>query len=150
MGPRIIFLNLNQVPNYFWRVRYTEVQWNVIVDILYGQPSTLNSTMDNFLRNRWNDVQTFITKPLCSGHQSIADITFMSQITLLPRTGPIRNIYTFYFRYCLTVWFKFSSIFSDLFWSIKKKNCRDFQSVFTSMVDAFPSWKYVQSATVQG
>ena len=85
------------------------------------QRPTLNSTMDNFLRNRWNDVQTFITKPLCSGHQSIADITFMSQITLLPRTGPIRNIYTFYFRYCLTVWFKFSSIFSDLFWSIKKK-----------------------------
>ena len=37
-----------------------------------------------------------------------------------PITGPIRNIYTFYFRHCLTVSFKFSSIFSDLFWSIKK------------------------------
>ena len=68
-------------------------------------------------------------------------------------TGPLRNINTFYFRHRLTVFFKFSSIFVSSvasFWSIKKKKIRDFQSAFTSMVDAFPSCKYVQSATEQG
>ena len=40
--------------------------WNLlIVDDLY---SGHLSKRDTFLRNRWNDDQTFITKPLCSGH----------------------------------------------------------------------------------
>ena len=72
-------------------------------------------------------------------------------------TSPIRNIYAFYFKHCLTVSFRFSSIFvisscqfKDLFWSIKMKNCWDLQSAFTSMADAFCSCKYVQSAREQG
>ena len=66
------FVNSNQVSNYFWRMGYTELRWNLIAYILYsGQLWTLNSTTDNFLLSRWNDVQTFTRKPLCSGHQSI-------------------------------------------------------------------------------
>ena len=76
--------NLNEVSNYFWRVRYTEVQWNLLkADILF---SGQLSPTDNFLQNKWNDVQTFIAKSLCSGHPTIADIIFTSQITLHPRT----------------------------------------------------------------
>ena len=95
-------------------MKCTEVQWNFIADILYsGQPSILNSTTDNFLRNRWKDVQTFIKKPLCSGHHSIANIIFMFRITLLPRTPNNRpykkHLYILLLRF--TVSFKFSSIF---------------------------------------
>ena len=66
----------------------------------------------------------------------------------------VRNLYTFYFRQCPTVSLKLSSIFVILFFShfnglfryIKMKTHRDFQSVFTSMVDAFSNCKVVQSA----
>ena len=114
-----------------------------IADILYsGHPSTLNSTTDNFFRNRWKDVQTFIAKPLCSGHQSIANITFMFQIILLPRTPNNRPckkyiyilLYTLFYSF-LKVFFDFCyfifSQFNDLFWSIKVKDKTKFELLFT-------------------
>ena len=65
----------------------------------------------------------------------------------------IRNLYTFYFRQCFAVLFKFSSIFVILFFSLlktqvyKNENARrEFQSVFTSLIDTFPNCKNVQSA----
>ena len=92
----------------------------------------------------------------------VAD-TLRSQFTLSPRTDlsiadmPInrlyktfllRNLYTFYCRQCFTVSLKFSLILfyffsqvNGIFRSIKIKIRRDFQSVFTSMVDTFPSCK---------
>ena len=60
---------------------------------------------------------------LYSGHLSIVDIIFRSQLTLPPQNLPLysghaqywtflaRNLYTFYFGQCFTVSFKFSSIF---------------------------------------
>ena len=57
-------------------------------------------------------------------------------------------LHKFYFRQCLTVLFRFSSIFisflsqfNGLFRFIKMKIRSDLQSVFTSMVDAFASCK---------
>ena len=110
---------------------------------------------------------------LYSGHLSIADVIFRSQFKLSPRTNffivdtPnnrsykiffVRNLYTFYFRQCFTDSFKFSSIFyilffsqfNGLFRSIKMEILSDFQSVFISMVDAFPSCKDLQSTMGQG
>ena len=76
------------------------------------------------------------------------------------KTFLIRNLYTFYFRQCFAASFKFLQsvilFFNFLaslmafFRSIKMKICRNSQSVFTSMVDWFPSCKDVQSAVVQG
>ena len=68
------------------------------------------------------------------------------------------NLYTFSFIQCSTVLFKFFSIlvffffclFNGLFRSTKMKICWDFQSVFTSMVDASPSCKDVQNVMGQG
>ena len=74
------------------------------------------STMNTFLRNVWNDGQTLIRKPLCSGPLSIADTIFKSKLTLTPRTDlskagmpnnrPYKtflvvHVHTFYFRQCL-------------------------------------------------
>ena len=58
----------------------------------------------------------------------------------------VRNLKTSYFRNCFTVSFKISWVFvilffiqfNDLFRSTKIKIRRNFQSVFTSMVDALP------------
>ena len=108
----LTFLNLNYVSNYCWRVRYIEVQWNLLKVEISRQLSTTEwnllkadilfsgqlSATDNFLQNRWNDVQTFITKSLCSGQPSIADIIFMPQITLhlrTPNNRPCKKYYTF-------------------------------------------------------
>ena len=128
-------------------MRYTEVQWNLLKEglLFSGQLSTT----DNFLQNRWNDVQTFIAKYLCCGYPSIADIFLRPKLhyTLeLPITGHIRSISRFYFRQCFTDSFKFSSIFLILFLASlitfsgtqKMKHCRDFQSVFTSTLGTFP------------
>ena len=127
--------------------------------------------MDTFQENRRNDGQTVLAKPLCSEHFT-ADIIFRSKFTLLPRTNLsigdmsnnrpyktffVRNLYTVYFKQCFTVLSKFSSIFFILVFSqincffrfTKIKMCRDFQSIFTSMVDAFPSCKDIQSAATE-
>ena len=103
-------------------------------------------------------------KPPYSGHPGT--FIFRSQLTLPSRNDPfivdtpnnrpyktflIRNLHKFYFGQCFTISFKFSSIFISLFWgefnglfrSIKMKNCRYFQSVFTSMIDVFSSCKDV-------
>ena len=69
-----------------------------------------------------------------------------------------RNLYTFYFRQCFTVSFKFSLIFvilvfsqlNGIYRSIRMKISWDFQSIFISMVEAFPSYKDVQSTMGQG
>ena len=66
----------------------------------------------------------------------------------------VRSLYTFYFRQCFTVSFKFSSSllfhffsqFNSFFRFIKMKILGNFQSVFTSMVDTYPNCKDVQSA----
>ena len=111
-------------------------------------------------------------RTLNSGHLSIVDIIFRSQFTSPPRNdlsladtsnnGPhkiflARNLFSFYFRQCFIVLFKFSSIFvillfsqfNSLFSSIKKKIRWDFQSVFTAMVDVYPSCKDFQCAMRQ-
>ena len=67
----------------------------------------------------------------------------------------LKDFYTFYFRQCFAVPFKFSSVFPILFFSqfdgyfrsIKIKICRDFQFVFTSTIDMFSSCKDVQNVT---
>ena len=75
--------NLNQISNYFWCVRYTKVQWNLFkVDILFSEEL---STTDNFLQNRWNYVQTFTAKSLCSGHPSIIYSRHHFSLCLHPR-----------------------------------------------------------------
>ena len=99
-------------------------------------------------------------RTLYSGHLSIADIIFRSQLTLPSRTDHsiadtpnnrpyktflVRNLYTFYFGQCFTILFDFFSIFVRLFRSIKMKNCRYFQSVFTSMIDVFSSCEDVSA-----
>ena len=110
-------------------------------------------------------------RTLYSGHLSIVDIIFRSQLTLPPRIylsiadtsniRVLRNLYTFYFGQCFIVSFKLSSIFvillfsqfDGLFRSIKIQEleiCRDFQPVFISVVDVFSSCKDVQSAMGQG
>ena len=98
------------------------------------------------------------------GHLSLIDIIFRSPFTLPPGTDLsivdtrhnnlykiclVRNLYTFQFRQCLTVLFKFSSIFVILFVA-SLMAFLDFQSVFTSLFEAFPSCKDVQSAVGQG
>ena len=94
------------------------------------------------------------------------DIIFRSQFTLPPRTDLsiadtpnnrpyktflVRNLYTFYFRQCFKISFKFIlfkiilyysfnlyfSQFNGLFRMIKIKICRYFKFVFISLVDAF-------------
>ena len=103
--------------------------------------------------------QTLVTNTLCTGH-FIADIILRSQLTLLSRTDHsieekpnnrpykvflVRRLYKFNFGQCFTISFKFSSIFVILSWdefngpfrSIKMRNCKDFQSAFTSMIDVF-------------
>ena len=104
-------------------------------------------------------------------HLSIVDVIFRSQFTLplkltpLQRTHPItsrqiflvRNLYTYYFKQSFIVSLKFFSIifilffsqFNDIFRLAKRNIRRDFQSVFTSVVDTFHICKYVQSATEQ-
>ena len=85
--------------------------------------------------------------PLYSGHLSIADIIFRSQLTLSSRTDPsiadtsnnrsyktflVRDLHKFSFGQCFIISFKFSSIFTilflrefnGLFSSIKMKHCR--------------------------
>ena len=116
--------------------------------------------------------QTLVTNTLCTGH-FIADIIFRSNFTLLSRTDHsieekpnnrsyevflVRRLYKFNFGQCFTISFKFSSIFVILSWdefngpfrSIKMRNCKDFQSVFTSMIDVFSSCKDVQCAMGSG
>ena len=69
----------------------------------------------------------------------------------------LKDFYTFYFRQCFAVPFKFSSVFPILFFSqfdgyfrsIKIKICRDFQFVFTSTIDMFSSCRDVQNVTEQ-
>ena len=108
-------------------------------------------------------------RTLYSKHFCIVGIIFRSQFTLFPRTDLsvtgtpdswpyktflIRNLYTFCFRQC----FKLSSInvtlifsqFNGFFRHINIKIFRDFQSVYTSMVDTFPRYKDVQKALVHG
>ena len=70
----------------------------------------------------------------------------------------VRSLFTFYFRQCFTVSFKFSSSllfyflsqFNNFFRFMKMKILGNFQSVFTSMVDTYPNCKDVQSAIGQG
>lgn len=73
------------------------------------------------------------------------------------KTFIVRSWYTFYFKQHFKVSFKFSSVFVTLFFSqfnglfssIKMNFCRDFQSLFTCMVDMFLSSKDIQSAMRQ-
>ena len=92
------------------------------------------------------------------------DVIFRSQLTLLPgselsiedtsnnrsyKIFLVTSWYIFYFRKCFIVPLKFSltfiillfSQFDGLFTSIKIKTRRHFQSVFTSIVDAFSCCK---------
>ena len=62
------------------------------------------------------------------------------------KTILVKNLNSFHFRQCFTVSFKFSSIFLILFFSIKIRILRNFQSIFTFIVDTFPSCKDMQSA----
>ena len=112
--------------------------------------------------NSYNKISMYWT--LYSGHLCIVDIIFNYQFTLplsaylsiadTPNNMSykavlLRKLYTFYFWQCFTVSTECSSIFFILSFSqfiglarsIKMKIRWNFQSVFTSMVDAFPSWK---------
>ena len=123
-----------------------------------------------FLRNGWNDDQTFTAKSLRSGH-FIADIIFKYQYISPPRNDLsiadtpnnrtykkflIRLLYTFYFRQFLQFHLIFLRSLSFYFLtslmalSIKNQISRDFQSVFASMIDAFLSCKDIQSVIGQG
>ena len=116
-------------------------------------------------------------KTLSSGHfivdTSIADTIFRSKLPLTPRTDIsitdtpcsrsykiflVTDLHTFNFRHCFAIPFKLSptfvilifSQFNGLFRHIKIEIGKDFQSVFTSMVNQFPSRKDVQSTMGQG
>ena len=111
----LIFKNLNQVSNYFWHMRYqrhNETLQQTSSIVANPQLSTLQLTIffgtdeKAFKLSQQNlyvvDTSLQRTSFLCSkSHYSLEH----------PITDPIRKIYTFYFRHCFTVSFKFSSIF---------------------------------------
>ena len=120
-----------------------------------------DTSLQRTLFSGTDDGQALITKPVCSGH-FIADASlywasFQVQIhitglglTSLFWTRPITGKK---FMSILGIVLLFSvsflrsfifSKFNGLFWSIKMKIRRDFQTVFTSMVGAFPSSKDAQ------
>ena len=101
-------------------------------------------------------------------HLSIPDIIFRCQFTLPPRTDRSiadttnsrlyetflgRNLYTFCFRQCFTVLFKFSMIFvilffsqfNGLFRSIKMKIQRDFSLYSPPWLTCFPVAKMIKA-----
>ena len=87
-----------------------------------------------------------------------ACLNYCNLITVLSwKENPINLKHFRRKRRCFTISFKFSSIFiilffnqfNGLFSSIKTEFCREFQPVFTSMVDMFPNCKDVQSAMGQ-
>ena len=115
-----------------------------------------DTSLQRTLFSGTNDGQALITKPLCSGH-FIADASlywtsFQVQIhitglglTSLFWTRPITgkkfmSILGIVLQFCVSFLRSFIfSKFNGLFWSVKMKIRRDFQPVFTTMVDAFPS-----------
>ena len=115
--------------------------------------------------------KTSMQRTLYSDHLSIVGIILRFQLTLPPRTdlcsGHVqyqiflaRNLYTVHFGQCFAVSFKFSLIFvillfnqfNGLFSSMKMQGlqiCRNFQSVFISMVGVFSRSKDTQSTMGQ-
>lgn len=126
-----------------------------------------DTSLQRTLFSGTNDGQALITKSLCSGH-FIADASlywtsFQVQIhitglglTSLFWTRPITgkkfmSILGIVLQFCVSFLRSFIfSKFNGLFWSLKMKIRRDFQPVFTTMVDAFPYWKNIQSDMGQG
>ena len=148
---------------------FLSLQWNLHTpDIPYRGHLC---TTDFLFRKGWNNTQTLVTKPIHNGHfianTSTVDITFRSQITLLPRTdfsiADTSNVRHFlqemyiHFTFDNVLQFRLSFLGPLLFYFLASLmsfsvpwKCRDFQSVFISMVDVFSSCKDVQSAMGQG
>ena len=110
-------------------------------------------------------------RTLYSGHLSTVDIIFRSQLTLAPRTDlsiadnirhflqeicihfTLDNVLEFRLSVLRSLLFYFFSQFNGLFSSMKMQElyiCRNFQSVFISVVDVFSGCKDAQSAMGQG
>ena len=110
---------------------------------------------------------------LYSGHPSIVDIIFGSQLNLPSRTDlsiadtsnirhflqeicihfTLDNVLQFRLSFLQSLLFYFFSQFNGLFSSMKMQElyiCRNFQSVFISVVDVFSGCKDAQSAMGQG
>ena len=121
------------------------------------------SRADTFLSNKTSMLRTHYRV-----HLSISGIIFRCQFTLPPRTDLSiadttnsrlyetflgRNLYTFCFRQCFTVSFKFSMIFvilffsqfNGLFRSIKMKIQRDFSPYSPPWLTFFPVAKMIKA-----